>query len=135
MRMQNLQGLLFCSVLICVCVYYSGMLLVARSWLFQQAAVVKSTCYSKFLNQSLLEQTGFLKPCPDYCLFQYFMIPPEAFLRPQNRLIKNDDSNQALCRDKFGSDVTYLAVHETVNNREYQARLHPCGYQFFKKKL
>lgn len=21
-------------------------------------------------------------PCPDYCLFQYFMIPPEAFLRP-----------------------------------------------------
>lgn len=47
--------------------------------------------------------------------------------------IKNDESNQALCWDKFGSDVTYLAVHETVNNREYQARLHPCGYQFFKK--
>lgn len=49
--------------------------------------------------------------------------------------IKNDQSDQALCWDKFGSDVTYLAVHETVNNREYQARLHPCGYQFFKKKL
>lgn len=47
--------------------------------------------------------------------------------------IKNDQSDQALCWDKFGSDVTYLAVHETVNNREYQARLHPCGYQFFKK--
>lgn len=30
--------------------------------------------------------------------------------------IKNDQSNQALCWDKFGSDVTYLAVHETVNN-------------------
>lgn len=49
--------------------------------------------------------------------------------------IKNDQSNQALCWDKFGSDVTYLAVHETVNNREYQARLHPRGYQFLKKKL
>lgn len=47
--------------------------------------------------------------------------------------IKNDESNQALCWDKFGSDVTYLAVHETVNNREYQARFLPCGYQFFKK--
>lgn len=47
--------------------------------------------------------------------------------------IKNDQSDQALCWDKFGSDVTELAVHETVNNREYQARFHPCGYQFFKK--